>query len=420
MRVKERGNRRMKRVLVIENYRFGKEYLKRAKKLGYETILATYQEPEEVDENDKKNIDYYVKVDTTNLIETINEIVRFYDKVSFHGVLAGHVFLMPHVAGVTDQLGLPSFGFNAANATTFKDQTRKKLASNGLFPFYYAVVDSMEALAERKNEYPFPVVMKPIDGFASINVRIAKSFKELEAAYKEHMNNNAYGSLGKEFSLKVLIEEYIPGKEYSVESIVENGEVNFVTITQKRSHSKFKHVETGHIVPAANLLEDEIYNIKKYVESVHKVLGVSTGMTHTEIKWDGHQASLIELNPRIGGGYIPELIKQVFDIDMYEAAVLNCVGERFLKSIKNNGSAFVGYVLAPKIGLLRNIQGLDALQKSDLNLSIQWLCKKGSQVKSSKDNRGRILRYHGYTNTCDKDIFNQLSELESMLTIEIE
>ncbi|MFD1774698.1 ATP-grasp domain-containing protein [Paenibacillus rhizophilus] len=410
----------MKSVLILENYRFGKSYLRKAKEMGYETILATYHKEDEVDLHDRPFIDHYVQIDIENFEATVDKIVEYYNDVPFDGALAGHVFLMPQVAAITDRLELPSFGYEAACNATYKDLTRKLVKEAGLFPYDYYEIQSMDDLKHNQDNFNYPCIMKPVDGFASINIFKTNSFDELRNNYFEHLNNIQYGSLGKSFSPKVLVEEFINGSEYSVESVVEEGKVTILAITEKVSDPELNHIEIGHIIPASNLDRDQDNQLRKFVEEVHKAIGVKTGVTHTEVKIDGNRFGLMEINPRVGGGYIADMLGKVIGKDMYSIVIDNCIGRKLMAGHEPKGHAYIRFIRSPKAGKLVDIKGVDSVTSLPEIQITENRYDIGSEIKNWNDNRSRVFAYVGFHDSDVEYLKTVMSEAEKKVKIVIE
>lgn len=93
------------------------------------------------------------------------------------------------------------------------------------------------------NEYGFPVVIKSNDQGSSVGVTVCQSEKEIETALK----------LGFEFSDRVLIEEYIPGREVTV-AILDGKPMPVLEIKPKHGvydyECKYTSGMSEYIVPA--------------------------------------------------------------------------------------------------------------------------------------------------------------------------
>ena len=118
-------------------------------------------------------------------------------------------------------------------------------------------------------------------------------------------------SYAKEISDNILIEEYIEGREVSVETISFKGVHYVVQITDKENSGAPHFVELGHHQPA--VLSVEMKNkISKVVFSILDRVRFRNGAAHIEIKIDSEEnLFLIEINPRGGGDEISSKLVQL-------------------------------------------------------------------------------------------------------------
>ncbi|MET9735661.1 hypothetical protein ABZZ79_35050 [Streptomyces sp. NPDC006458] len=84
-------------------------------------------------------------------------------------------------------------------------------------------------------------------------------------------------------------------------------------------------VETGHDVPAAPPAPEATALVDSAVHAV-KALGLGWGAAHVELRLDGRAARVTEVNTRLAGGLIPELVRHARGIDLVGAQVRACLG----------------------------------------------------------------------------------------------
>ncbi|MCD4743146.1 MAG: ATP-grasp domain-containing protein, partial [Desulfobacteraceae bacterium] len=92
-----------------------------------------------------------------------------------------------------------------------------------------------------------PVILKPLDSFSSQGVYKINKFEEIKDFIPETRSFSSDNS--------VLIEEFIEGPEYSIESVTYNKKTTIVQYTQKIITPFPNTVEMGHVQPAK--LENE-------------------------------------------------------------------------------------------------------------------------------------------------------------------
>ena len=167
----------------------------------------------------------------------------------------------------------------------------------------------------------FPYIVKPVDSSASRGVVEVNSQQELTEAVKAACGLSRTGN--------AIVESYIGGKEFSVETLTQNGVTHIIQITEKltRGEDKGYFVEDTHIEPA-RISEIDVEAIKAEVLRAAKAVGVDNCPTHTEIKlWDG-KPFIIEMACRLGGDYITsDLVPLSTGISMMENLIKLSLGE---------------------------------------------------------------------------------------------
>jgi biotin carboxylase len=180
----------------------------------------------------------------------------------------------------------------------------------------------------------FPVVLKPTAMMGSRGVVRVESFADLARCWHLPFDADEDMRIGDElwsmaelFGIPraALAEECISGPEFSAEGVVVDGAYHLVGVTAKASGDAPYFDETGHVFPAASLPAPEP-EIRAVLEAAHRALGMRTGVTHTEFRVDDEGICLMELNARLPGGHITELVELVTGIGLVEAAARAACG----------------------------------------------------------------------------------------------
>ena len=138
----------------------------------------------------------------------------------------------------------------------------------------------------------FPIVIKPINEGSSLGVYICKNKIEFYRNYKK---------LKKKYD-RILVEEYIPGKEIQV-AVMGNKALGAIELIPKREFYDYTakysaKAKTKHIMPAS-------LSKKKYKESLqlalkaHKAVGCR-GVTRSDFRFFKNKFYLLEINTQPG------------------------------------------------------------------------------------------------------------------------
>lgn len=160
----------------------------------------------------------------------------------------------------------------------------------------------------------FPLIVKPTDRSGSRGIYKVKEREELENAVRSAMYES--------FEKKALIEEFVEGKEYSVEGISYNGKHEILAVTLKYTTGEPFFIEKGHLEPAP--IDVYTFNkVKKVVTHALDTLKIKNGASHSEIKIDSDGSiKIIEIGARMGGDCIgSDLVYWSTGIDYVKAVI---------------------------------------------------------------------------------------------------
>ena len=194
-------------------------------------------------------------------------------------------------------------GVIASSLAMDKELSRLIFKKNNLkVPKYFVLEKRNESKLNKK--IIFPSVIKPINEGSSIGVYICKNLIQLKSKYKK---------LIKKYD-KVIIEEYIPGKEVQV-AVMGKKALGAIELVPKRHFYDYtakysSKAKTKHIMPAgvSKKKYKEVLNLAK---KAHKVLGCR-GITRSDFRFFKNKFYLLETNTQPGMtklSLVPEIAK---------------------------------------------------------------------------------------------------------------
>lgn len=284
--------------------------IKRANDMGLATIVVDFDANAPGFVFSKERI-----VVSTNDFESILKIAK--DR-QIDGILTTSDYPVRVVAKVARHLGLKAMSEKVAELCTNKYLQRSFFKENGIRTPCFRQIESLEDLLHIDH---FPSIIKPIDSSASRGVKKVNNRQELDSQYRVAMSFSKMS--------KVIVEDYIEGREYSVEGLSQNGITHIIAITEKTTlgeeHGYF--VEDNHLIPA-QVTEEEERLIKAEVLNAIGKMGIDNCPTHTEVKLNEQGAFIIEIACRLGGDYITsDLVPLATGIDMLEALIKTSMGD---------------------------------------------------------------------------------------------
>lgn len=195
------------------------------------------------------------------------------------------------MARIAKELNLPFYSVETAQWSTDKYQMKQRFIEGGVPCARGRLIHN----ADEAKDLFFPVICKPRDNSGSRGVKLCRDIQELQECIDEALQ---YSHLDT-----VLVEEFIEGQEYSIESLHYNGKTEIIQFTEKRTTEFPYNVELGHKQPA-NLSENERQLIRNIISKIADCMHFENCPSHTELKINKRGIFVIETSPRLGGDYI--------------------------------------------------------------------------------------------------------------------
>ncbi|AXE80805.1 ATP-grasp domain-containing protein [Streptomyces atratus] len=226
------------------------------------------------------------------------------------GVVTWDEYTLVPTAELAARLGVPGNSAAAMTACRDKATSRRLFAEHNVPSATSTRVDTLAEATVAALRIGFPVVLKPSSHAASIGVVRVDMPEELPAAWK--FAAAGAGEQGPEGS-GVLVEEYLSGPEISVECVTQHGVTTALAVTRKEVAFAPYFEEVGHTVDADDPLLPEVAPVA--VRAV-RALGVTDGVQHVEMRLTASGPRIIEVNSRIGGDLIGQLVRLATGLDL--------------------------------------------------------------------------------------------------------
>lgn len=313
--------------------------------------------------------DNVLTADTNDLDTLLPYLERVHDVLRFDGVITSCDYYLETAARIAHHLRLPGPDPDAVDRAYRKDLTRQALPDLGPA---FALTDTVEAAHAEAERIGYPVVVKPVDLCAGMFVRVAANPAELKEAV-EAIEGFPVNARGQQRNPLVLLEEFLDGPEFSVETVTFGGNTHVVGVTDKSVTGSPWFVESGHMFPADLPEETTALIAGTAVEAVRR-LGLDRTVAHTEIKLTAAGPRLVEVNPRPAGNQITELVRRTTGIDLPMVYARLAMGEDpDLRHVDTGArSAAIGFLLPERPGTVAAIDGVDALGHGDV---VDWAVK---------------------------------------------
>lgn len=236
-------------------------------------------------------------------------------------------YATPFAARLAERYGLPGASLGAALIMRDKALLRRVSAAAGLTNPESATVTCAADVLAFMRAHPGPVVLKPANRQAAVGTQVINDRAEVEGAWANCIEQDE-GIFVPDapMELRMLVERYVPGPEYSVEMLVRGGEPLFVNVTGKLLYPGTRPVELAHIVPA-EIPGDLARTLGSLTRRVVAAVGFVDGIVHCEwIVADG-VPYLVECAGRIAGDGILEIIDRAYPIKLLHSYLAVMRGE---------------------------------------------------------------------------------------------
>ncbi|HEY1620910.1 MAG TPA: ATP-grasp domain-containing protein [Streptosporangiaceae bacterium] len=205
---------------------------------------------------------------------------------------------------VVDALGLPGVSEFTARALKNKGLMREVLAKNDLSPVRYRVVHSAAELTEFLGEVGGTIIVKPVDGVASMHINTVTTEGEAAAAWDRLRATGAD---------EALAEEYLDGPVVSVDSFSFSGRHLPIGYSEYRMNDRYVEWEVSTPSRVATPHRDALFALTpKLLDAV----GLAEGPSHSEFVLTPDGPRVLESHARLAGSGAPELVRRAFGLDL--------------------------------------------------------------------------------------------------------
>lgn len=282
-----------------------------------------------------------------------------------------------------DYFGLPRKNWHTAYRAKNKAEMRVRLQALGIDTLWHATVCD-PAMLSSLSEVPFPAVVKPREGVASLQVSLARDHAELRTQCDDVWAIHP--------GRPMLIEEYIDGPLHTLETLGDGKDVAVLGGFQVR------------LSPPPHFIEHEAvwlpgppHGEAAKVLDIVRAFGVGFGACHTEFVMSAHGPRLIEINYRNIGDYREFLLQETLGIPLFETVLRLYLGQPLPALQLADHAAHIRYFVASQAGTVKHASGAFAERSNAVHITYQPLRAVGDMIAlthSNKDYLG-VLRGAG-------------------------
>lgn len=396
----------MKKILLLGGSAQQIVAIETAKKLGYYTVLCDFL----TDNPGQYVADKFYLVSTTDK-EAVLEVAK---KEQIDGVLAyASDPAAPTAAYVADILGLPGNPYESVNILCNKDLFRKFLEENNFATPKSKGYSSTEAVINEKDCFEYPIIVKPVDSSGSKGATVLNSEEGLEEAITFAFSFSR--------SHRIIIENFIEKKhQYLIggDIFIVNGKIILWGLMNCHRDSDVNPlVPVGKSYPL-KLETEDFQHVKNTLTVMIEKLGISNGSMNVELIIDKkNRVWPIDVGPRSGGNMIPDLLGDIFNVDIAKMSVELAMGKAVTDKISDSKECYATYNLhSNKSGIYK---GICFSSKLETYIYKKYLYKKEGDKVEYFDNASKCLGIIFLKFPNEKTMEDVLTTINEFITIKL-
>ena len=297
-------------ILCISSYEKGQDFLRACKAEGCRVFLLTVEKLRDANWP-RESIDefFYMpeELPTDDLIRAVSYAAR---TRPIDRIVALDEFDMENVAALREHLRIPGMGLTTMRYFRDKLAMRGRAREAGMAVPEFVHVLNYDSLKEFMARVSPPWLLKPRSQASGIGMKKIRAADELWALLDQLGDRQSF----------YLLEQFIPGEVFHVDSVVSESKVVF---SEAHSYGKpplnVSHeggVFTTRTLPRASA---EAKALQKVNRELIQGLGLVRGVTHAEFlraHYDS-QFYFVEVAARVGGAYIADVVEAATGVNLW-------------------------------------------------------------------------------------------------------
>eukprot|EP00742_Colponemidia_sp_Colp-10_P002247 GILJ01002401.1.p1 GENE.GILJ01002401.1~~GILJ01002401.1.p1 ORF type:complete len:441 (+),score=62.74 GILJ01002401.1:110-1432(+) len=330
----------------------------------------------------------------------LDETVGVLSTLSLCAVVAGSEPGVELADALSERLGLRTNGTRQSDARRNKYHMQEALRAakvRAIGQFQSENVEELVAWAENYDNYP--VVVKPVRSAGTDGVSLCYSSEDIRKAYDAIISKpNLLG----EVNTWVLVQEYLRGTEYVVDTVSRDGQHH---VAGYWCYDKRRINGSAFVYYGLTLLESQGETqdaLKTYIFTVLDVLGIRNGPAHSEIMITPTGPCLVETGARMMGDKGPSMTSAAVGYGQLELTADVYLSGTFFAEVFGKPYVLKKYVhesffVSQTQGLLKQSFPLAKFKSMPAYFSHAFLVEAGNVLEKTIDlmtSPGRIVWIH--------------------------
>ena len=296
--------------LCITTYEKGQEFMRECKRTGCRVLLLTAEKLRGADWPRESLDDTFYLPQEISLPDIVKAVTHLARSQKIDRIVALDEYDMETAATLREHLRVPGMGLTTMRYFRDKLAMRMKALEHGIRVPDFVPVLNHNDICYYLDHVAGPWVLKPRQEASAIGIKKIHSPEELWPVLEQLVEKQS----------SFLLERFVPGEVYHVDSIVSENEVLFANVSKygkpPMNVAQGGGVFTTFTVPRESEEDSALRQINRELITA---LGLLRGVAHAEFiraHGDGH-FYFLECAARVGGAYINEMVEAATGINLW-------------------------------------------------------------------------------------------------------
>jgi biotin carboxylase len=270
-------------------------------------------------------------------------------------VVAADTPMLVLAAAVAARMGLRHNPVDAVLAATDKAAQRRRWAAAGVSQPSFRIVPAGDPVRQAAEAVGFPCVVKAVSLRASQGV--LRADHPAAAAEAADRIRQVLDEAERPASESLLVEEYLPGLELSIDGVLTAGDLTVTAVFDKPAMPDGPTFEETLLVSPSRLAAGTLAAAVRTAAAAARSLGLSAGPVHAELRVADRGPAMLELAPRSIGGLCSRALRFPGGASLEEVVLANALGRPIPAAGGPTLPCGVFMLPVPRPGILRAVEG---------------------------------------------------------------
>ncbi len=325
-------------VLCIATFEKGQEFMRECKRQGCRVLVVTMEKLRDADWPRESVDEFFYLPDDYKLVDVTKGVSFIARTRDIDRVVPLDDFDVETAAALREHLRIPGMGDTTARYFRDKLAMRVKARDHGVLVPEFVHALNHARVHEFTNRVAPPWVLKPRSEASAVGISKVESAEGLWPLLEELGDRQSF----------YLIEQFIPGDIFHVDSVVWQNEILFTAVS-KYGQPPMTVAHGGGVFMTRTVSRDspDAQALESLNQSLIRTLGLVRGVTHTEfIKGGDGRFYFLETAARVGGANIAEVVEAARGVNLWrEWARIEVAGEHGRYELPPTRDDYAGIVI---------------------------------------------------------------------------